>query len=56
MSDNYRLVEYVTSRVEEKRGSTTVLKPEDMVGKIEYNNGRESYYNGFTDYHKRGGQ
>lgn len=53
MEDNYRMIEETKSRVVSRSDSTTVLQPEDFVAKIEYNSGRETYHNGFTDYHKK---
>lgn len=52
MPDNYRLIESAKSRIIERDREMTVLEPEDVVSKIEYPNGRETYENGFTDYHK----
>lgn len=49
--DNYRFVEAVKERATGRTGEVVELKPEDVVVKIERNDGAEDYYDGFRDYH-----
>lgn len=51
MYDNYRLIEAAKVRSVERIENGIQLTPEDMVVKIERNNGAEDYYAGFSDYH-----
>lgn len=48
--DNYKLIESAKERAT-TRGETRVLTAQDVVSKIEYPSGRESYAPGFSDYH-----
>lgn len=51
MYDNYRLIEAAKVRSVERIENGIQLTPEDVVVKIERNNGAEDYYAGFGDYH-----
>lgn len=51
MYDNYRLIEAAKVRSVERIEGGIQLTPEDVVVKIERNNGAENYYAGFSDYH-----
>lgn len=51
MYDNYRLIEAAKVRSVERIENGIQLTPEDLVVKIERNNGAENYYAGFSDYH-----
>lgn len=51
MYDNYRLIEAAKVRSVERIENGIQLTPEDVVVKIERNNGTEDYYDGFRDYH-----
>lgn len=51
MYDNYRMVEEVKERAVSRGSGSVEYEARDVVGKIEYNNGKESYENGFSDYH-----
>lgn len=51
MCDNYRLIEAAKVRSVERIENGIQLTPEDVVVKIERNNGAEDYYAGFSDYH-----
>lgn len=51
MYDNYRLIEAAKVRSVERIENGIQLTPEDVVVKIERNNGTEDYYTGFSDYH-----
>ena len=51
MYDNYRLIEAAKVRSVERIENRIQLTPEDVVVKIERNNGAEDYYAGFSDYH-----
>lgn len=51
MYDNYRLIEATKVRSVERIENGIQLTPEDVVVKIERNNGAEDYYAGFSDYH-----
>lgn len=51
MYDNYRLIEAAKVRSVERIENGIQLTPEDLVVKIERNNGAEDYYAGFSDYH-----
>lgn len=51
MYDNYRLIEAAKVRSVERIEDGIQLTPEDVVVKIERNNGAEDYYAGFIDYH-----
>lgn len=51
MYDNYRLIEAAKVRSVERIENGIQLTPEDVVMKIERNNGAEDYYAGFSDYH-----
>ena len=51
MYDNYRLIEAAKVRNVERIENGIQLTPEDVVVKIERNNGAEDYYAGFSDYH-----
>ena len=51
MYDNYRLIEAAKVRSVERIEDGIQLTPEDVVVKIERNNGAEDYYAGFSDYH-----
>lgn len=52
--DNYRLVEVAKERATGRISEVVELTPKDIVGKIEFNNGRERYEKGYTDYHEYG--
>lgn len=52
MYDNYRLIEAAKVRSVERIENGIQLTPEDVVVKIERNNGAENYYAGFSDYHE----
>ena len=51
MCDNYRLIEEAKVRSVERISNGIQLNEEDVVTKIERNNGSEDYYAGFSDYH-----
>lgn len=51
MYNNYRMVEEVKERAVSRGSSSTEFESYDRVAKIEFNDGRESYENGFSDYH-----
>lgn len=51
MYDNYRLIEATKIRSLNRIENGIQLTPEDVVAKIERNNGTEDYYAGFSDYH-----
>lgn len=51
MYDNYRLIEEAKVRSVERVSNGIQLNEEDVVTKIERNNGSEDYYAGFSDYH-----
>lgn len=51
MYDNYRLIEAAKERYMRRIEDGVELTPEDVVVKIERNNGAEDYYDGFSDYH-----
>lgn len=51
MYDNYRLIEAAKERYMRRIEDGVELTPEDVVVKIERNNGTEDYYDGFSDYH-----
>ena len=51
MYDNYRLIEAAKVRSVERIENGIQLTPEDLVVKIDRNNGAEDYYAGFSDYH-----
>ena len=51
MYDNYRFIEAAKVRSVERIENGIQLTPEDVVVKIERNNGAEDYYDGFRDYH-----
>lgn len=51
MYDNYRLIEAAKERHMRRIEDGVELTPEDVVVKIERNNGTEDYYDGFSDYH-----
>lgn len=51
MYDNYRLIEAAKERYMRRIEDGVELTPEDVVVKIERNNGAEDYYDGFKDYH-----
>lgn len=51
MYDNYRFIEAAKVRSLERIENGVQLTPEDVVVKIERNNGAEDYYAGFSDYH-----
>lgn len=51
MYDNYRLIEAAKVRSVERIENGIQLTPENVVVKIERNNGAEDYYAGFSDYH-----
>lgn len=52
MYDNYRLIEAAKERYMRRIEDGVELTPEDVVVKIERNNGAEDYYDGFSDYHE----
>lgn len=49
--ENYRLIEAAKERHMRRIEDGVELTPEDVVVKIERNNGAEDYYDGFRDYH-----
>lgn len=49
--DNYRMIQDAKVRSVERIENGIQLTPEDVVVKIERNNGAEDYYAGFSDYH-----
>lgn len=49
--DNYRLIEEAKVRSVERINNGIQLNAEDVVAKIERNDGSEDYYAGFSDYH-----
>ena len=51
MYDNYRFIEAAKVRSLERIENGVQLTPEDVIVKIERNNGAEDYYAGFSDYH-----
>ena len=51
MYDNYRSIEAAKERYMRRIEDGVELTPEDVVVKIERNNGAEDYYDGFSDYH-----
>lgn len=51
MYDNYRTIEAAKERYMRRIEDGVELTPEDVVVKIERNNGAEDYYDGFSDYH-----
>lgn len=51
MYDNYRLIEAAKERYMRRIEDGVELTPEDVVVKIERNNGAEDYYDGFSNYH-----
>lgn len=52
MADNYRLVEEVKERAVARGSAYTEYESYDAIAKTEYPDGRETYAEGFTDYHK----
>lgn len=49
--ENYRLIEAAKERYMRRIEDAVELTPEDVVVKIERNNGAKDYYDGFRDYH-----
>lgn len=49
--DNYRMIQDAKVRSVERIENGIQLTPEDVVVKIERNNGAEDYYDGFRYYH-----
>lgn len=49
--ENYKLIQAAKDRAVERVGDTHEFKPEDVVAKIEYEDGSEKYVDGFKDYH-----
>lgn len=52
ITDNYRMILQTKSRVISNRPDRTVYDHYEDVAKVEYRDGREEYFNNFTDYHK----
>lgn len=53
ITDNYRMILQTKSRVISDRPDRTIYDHYEDVAKVEYRDGREEYFNGFTDYHKK---
>lgn len=51
MYDNYSLIEAAKVRSVERINNGIEITPEDLIAKIERNNGAEDFYNGFDDYY-----
>lgn len=49
--ENYKLIESAKERAVSRGTETKVYTTSDMVVKMEYADGRETYAPGFSDYH-----
>lgn len=49
---NYRFIMEGEENVKSDVDGRLVLEPTDSFAKVEYEDGKESYAKGFTDYHK----
>lgn len=49
-----KLIQEVTQNIVSRTADTTEYELRDETVKYEYDNGEESYYGDFADYHKNG--